>query len=135
MGKKNATTAEKAHMLRVKEGVCICCLLRCAAHLLPAKWVMVGNPDSHGWYLGLLEAHHTKSGNIRRGHLHVLGLCIWHHSGNQATTPDGWTHDMLRDRYGPSLMDGSALFHDTYGTDDELLEVQDAYLSGELTHP
>lgn len=122
-------------MLRVKQGVCICCLLRCAAKLLPAKWVQVGHPDSAATYWGLLEAHHTKSGNMRRGHLFTVGMCLWHHRGNQCMPPDGWTHDMLRDRYGPSLMDGAALFHATYGTDDELLEVQAAYLSGELAHP
>ena len=130
MGKKQATQSERAHLQRVKEGVCVCCLVLCAAKMLPAKWVMVGNPDSNGWYLGLLEAHHLLiAGKVRRGHLFTLGLCLWHHRGKEAPPPDGWTHAMLRDRYGPSLMDGSRLFHETYGTDDELLEVQTHFLT------
>lgn len=130
--KRRATAAELAHMRRVKEGVCICCLLRCAAGLLPPQWVQVGHDGTGATYWGLLDAHHTKSGNLRRGHLFVLGLCRWHHAGNQAAPPEGWTNRMMRDRYGVSLNDGSALFHETYGSDDELLEVQRAYLAGEL---
>ena len=45
---------------------------------------------------------------------------------------EGWTVARLRDRYGVSLNDGSTLFHDTYGTDDELIEIQTAYLNGDL---
>ncbi len=30
----------------------------------------------------------------------------------------------MREIYGPSLMDGSRTFHETYGTDDELIEQQ-----------
>lgn len=35
------------------------------------------------------------------------------------------THAEMRAWYGPSLMDGSRLFRDTYGTDDELIARQD----------
>ena len=130
---KRATKAQSARITAVKEGVCIACLCRCAAGLLPAPWVQVGHDGTPATYWGLLEAHHLKSGNIRRGHGFTLGLCVWHHRGNQCQPPDGWTHRALRDRYGVSLADGSTLFHATYGSDDELLEIQDAYLAGELT--
>lgn len=129
---KAATPAEKAHMLRAKEGVCIACLCRAAAHMLPIRWVQVGHDGTGSLYWGLLEFHHFKSGQRRRGHRFGCALCLWHHRGDQAPVPDGWTHRLLRDRYGPSLNDGSALFHATYGTDDELLEIQTAYLNGEL---
>lgn len=135
-GGRAPNTAELEHMGRVKEGVCIACLLRCAAGILPAQWVVVGHEGTGSVYLGLLEAHHTKSGNIRRGHMDVVGLCIWHHRGNQAMPPEGWTHRQLRDRYGVSLADGSGIaFREAYGTDDELLEIQAAYLAGELSGP
>lgn len=128
-----ATALESAHMLRVKEGVCIACLLRCAAGLLPYQWVQVGHDGTDATFWGMLEAHHTKSGNVRRGHFMTVGLCPWHHRGNQAMPPSGWTHSLLRDRYGVSLADGSGIyFRQAYGTDDDLLEVQAAYLDGEL---
>ena len=132
---KGATMAERAHMMAVKEEVCIACLCRCAAGMLPAVWVQVGRDGTRATFWGLLEAHHIKSGNIRRGHMETIGLCQWHHRGNQSQPPEGWTHRALRDRYGPSLADGSTLFRDTYGTDDELLEIQLALLNGELTAP
>lgn len=134
-GSKPATKAEKAHMLRCKEGVCVACLIRCAAKLLPYKWVQVGNDGTRATFWGLLEYNHTKSGNIRRGHLYGYALCVWHHRGNQAQPPDGWTHAQLRDRYGPSLMDGSALFSESYGSDDELIEIQRLILSDPANFP
>lgn len=131
-GKKGISTAERAHMGRAKAGVCIACLTRAAAGMLPPQWVQVGHEDSHGVYVGLLQYNHCKSGNLRRGHMDGYALCLWHHFGNQAQPQEGYTHRQLRDRYGPSLMCGSALFHDTYGTDDELIAIQAAYLNGEL---
>ena len=132
--KQGITKAERDHMGRAKAGVCIACLVRAAAGLLPPQWVQVGHEGTAGIYVGLLQYHHTKSGNLRRGHHHGFALCLWHHAGNQAQPQEGYTHRTLRDRYGVSLNDGSALFRDTYGTDDELIAIQAAYLNGEL-HP
>jgi hypothetical protein len=129
LGSKGPNASELAHMGRCKELVCIPCLVRLMLHALPAEWVVVGSEDLKGWYVGLLQFHHFKSGNIRVGHHAGIGICLWHHSGNQAMPPDGWTHNRLRDRYGPSLNDGSTLFHETYGSDQELQELQDAVLS------
>ena len=64
---------------------------------------------------------HKKSGNIRRGHDKGFASCDWHH---QRLVPDGWTHESMGAHFGPSLMDGSKLFARTYGTDDELIELQ-----------
>lgn len=33
-------------------------------------------------------------------------------------------HEPHNEIYGPSLMDGSRTFHETYGTDDELIDQQ-----------
>ena len=129
LGSKSANKAERAHMLACKEGVCIPCLVRVTLGLLPPEWAVVGHDGSGAMYYGLLQYHHTKSGNIRRGHMHGFALCLWHHAGNQAQPPEGFTHATARDRWGVSLNDGSALFRDTYGTDDELIEIQQHVLA------
>lgn len=55
-------------------------------------------------------------------------LCDWHEDG----TPDpGETPPRMRMLYGPSLMDGSKSFRAAYGTDAELLELQEQMLRGE----
>jgi hypothetical protein len=64
---------------------------------------------------------HKKSGNVRRGHKFGFCGCGWHHRG---LVGDGWTRPQMRAHFGPSLTDGSALFARTYGTDDELIQLQ-----------
>lgn len=73
----------------------------------------------------LCEYDHSKSGNIRRGHDKGFASCLWHHRGR---VEDGWSHQRMRAHFGPSLMDGSRLFANTYGTDDELIAKQTAWL-------
>lgn len=126
MGGKGATKAERAHMLRCKEGVCIPCLCRVMANLMPASWAVVGHEGTESLYLGLLEFDHDKSGNLRRGHLYGWGACIWHHRGQPQ---NGLTTDECRTRWGVAKTDGSALFFRTYGTGDELIELQLAVLA------
>ncbi|MDQ3287658.1 MAG: Ref family protein [Pseudomonadota bacterium] len=105
---------EAARIVAAKEGPCIACLILHERGDLPFSCVVVG-----------CDYHHMKSGNVRRGHRHGVGLCLWHHRGQ----PWGqWTCKQLLDIYGPSLMDGSALFHRTYGEDDVLIARQDALL-------
>ena len=55
-------------------------------------------------------------------------LCNWHEDG---TTDEGETPQRMRMLYGPSLMDGSKSFRAAYGTDAELLELQEQMLRGE----
>lgn len=38
----------------------------------------------------------------------------------------------MRSLYGPSLMDGSKRFREAYGTDDELLALQERMIRGEV---
>ena len=68
------------------------------------------------------DYHHLKSGNIRRGHRYGINLCGWHHVRQPIA---GMSHAETANKYGPSLMDGSRLFHAEYGSDDELLKMQD----------
>jgi len=104
------TQAEAARIVAAKEGPCIPCLVWAMAGHMPLADVMQGG-----------DYDHKKSGNIRRGHLFGFCACKWHHSRHPG---EGWTHAAMRAHFGPSLMDGSRLFRDTYGTDDELIEVQ-----------
>ena len=112
-----------------KESVCIPCLVRVTMGLLPPEWAVVGHDGSSGLYYGLLQFDHAKSGNLRIGHLAGWATCEWHHFGNQGTPPPGFTHATARDRWGVSKMDGSALFYRTYGTAQELIEIQQHVLA------
>lgn len=58
-----------------------------------------------------------------------LRLCHWHEDG---TTDEGETPPRMRMLYGPSLMDGSKTFRNHYGTDAELLELQERMLRSEV---
>lgn len=106
------TAAERARMLLAKAGPCMACLSLVTQQLLEPGLVVYG-----------CDYNHAKSGNVRRGHAFGFALCTWHHrrhplGGNSFAT--------MRKVYGPSLMDGSRVFHETYGTDDELIEQQTA---------
>lgn len=109
------TKAEAERIRACKEGPCIAC------ESLGDHWLQ--RCDAEG-----CDYHHLKSGNMRRGHEYGIGLCVWHHRGHPLP---GLTSPQMRELFGPSLMDGSRLFHETYGSDDELLAMQNRLLEGE----
>lgn len=113
IGAKPATKAEGLHIDACKLRPCVICTLRCSWGVLaPGRVFRYG------------QFHHFKSGNIRRGHMYGICLCDWHHNGNP---PEGVTHEEANRIWGTPLagrFGGSALFHQTYGTQEELLEVQ-----------
>lgn len=109
-GNRKMTKDELSRVLTAKEGPCIPCLVWAEAGHMPRKDVAMLN-----------QYDHKKSGNIRRGHKHGFANCDWHH---EAIPGDGWTPARMRAHFGPSLMDGSRLFHETYGSDDFLIELQ-----------
>ena len=113
-GNKPMTKTELARVLTAKEGPCIPCYVWAHAGNMPLADIAVVN-----------QYDHKKSGNIRRGHRHGFANCDWHH---EAIPGDGWTPKEMRAHFGPSLMDGSRLFHETYGSDDELIALQDQLL-------
>lgn len=102
------TKSEVARIVAAKEGPCMACVVR------------FGSPEA-SWVVWGCDYHHTKSGNIRRGHAAGFALCPWHH---RQVPPDGWTTTQCRGWYGVSLMDGGKLFRDAYGNDDSLIELQ-----------
>lgn len=108
------TKAEAARIVASKEGRCVACYIRASQGLMNHDYVVVG-----------CDYNHTKSGNIRRGHMFGYALCVYHHRKHPLV------FDSLRATaaiYGPSLMDGSALFHCVYGSDDELIALQNQLL-------
>lgn len=107
----NPTKAEAAWLLLVKTSGCVCCDSEGRRH----------DPDGP-----MVEAHHLLSGGIRRGHMHTVGLCPWHHRGQLIV--QGWSHGDHRLRLGPSLAEGSVPFHRWYGDDDKLMKMQTALL-------
>lgn len=108
----NPTLAEAAWLRMVKEAGCVCCAAR-------------GYDREPGGPLA--EAHHLLSGGIRRGHMHTVGLCAWHHRGRLIVS--GWTHASHRRLLGPSLAEGSVPFHEAFGDDDALMAATHALIA------
>lgn len=102
------TKAEQKRFDRMKEmGQCVACY-------------------QHGIHgRGYIEIHHLLSGNRRIGHMATISLCVWHHQG---TLMDGQTRARMTASLGPSLANGSKPFHAEFGTDSELLALQNALL-------
>ena len=116
-GNRAMTAQESARVTAAKfDHYCIPCLV----------WARAGNmPLEH--VARVCQYDHSKRGNIRRGHDKGFASCLWHHQG-RIEKPEHWTHKTMRAHFGPSLMDGSRLFRETYGTDDELIALQDEVL-------
>lgn len=109
------TKEEEARIVAAKFGPCMPCL----------SWARAGNMPMHDVAIGG-DYDHKKSGNIRRGHMFGFCSCKWHHFGHPG---EGWTIPQMREHFGPSLMDGSRLFHAAYGGDDELIALQTEVLT------
>lgn len=109
------TKAEAERLERITRGECVCCHLNNSLGRVRAAF--------HG-----CDAHHLLSGGRRRGHRFTIGACPWHHRGvrpyRQMTDKDA------TEIHGPSLAHGSRPFHDFYGSDDELLALQNCLLDG-----
>lgn len=113
-GNRPMTKDELSRVLDAKELQCIPCLV----------WARAGNMPIED-VANLCQYDHKKSGNIRRGHKFGFANCDWHHEGIPGS---GWNTPSMRRYFGPSLMDGSALFRRTYGTNDELIALQNEIL-------
>lgn len=129
IGSKPATTAERAHMGRCKQGPCIPCLVGVALGIIRPEHACRGGEAADGHDLGMMEFNHCKSGNLRRGHRYGWAACLWHHHGSQQLFRLGMTRAEAFARWGPNLFDQSKLFHDTFGSDDDLIEVQQWWLA------
>ena len=104
----NRTKAEQARFDKIKEmGICMACY-------------QDGNKEPQ-----YVDIHHFLSGNKRIGHIATAGLCEWHHRG---ITPPRLTIANMTESNGPSLAYGSKPFRARYGTDKELLALQNEFL-------
>lgn len=110
MGGGYQTKAETARIVESKFGDCAPCTSWARQGRMPLEHVMKGG-----------DYDHKKSGNVRRGHAAGFCSCGWHH---RRIVGEGWTHKRMREHFGPSLLDGSKLFREAYGTDDELIALQ-----------
>lgn len=69
-----------------------------------------------------VEVHHLLKGNKRMGHRFTVGLCVWHHRGIPMY---GKSRRQMIEIYGHSLADGSKPFRAQFGSDEDLLAMQD----------
>lgn len=68
--------------------------------------------------------HH---GQKRRGHDYTIGLNDWSHQG-RPLSEYGWTAEDCRRILGPSYAEEPNAFRERFGSDDELLALQNAIL-------
>ena len=71
------------------------------------------------------DIQHLLSGGKRRGHDATIGLCPWHHRGHPKL---GMTAEHMRAIFGPSFHHEKRAFHEAYGSDDDLLSMQDTLI-------
>ena len=71
------------------------------------------------------DYHHVIEGGKRLGHSYGFALCPWHHRG----VPDPWDDDTCEQILGPSLAWEPRKFREFYGTDRQLIELQDVICS------
>lgn len=109
------TKAEAKRFDALGQVGCICCYLNRKR----------GMPTA---YFGI-DVHHLLSGGRRRGHAETLACCPWHHRGVKPY--ESMTDEQATRHFGPSLAHGSKPFHAGYGTDDELLALQEQLINGE----
>lgn len=106
------TKAEQARFDKMKEaGICMCCY-------------QIGIKGEQ-----YIEIHHLLSGNKRIGHMATVSLCPWHHRGSLVAGDN--VADILIGLVsrGPSLAHGSKPFHAEFGSDSELLALQNEMLN------
>jgi Recombination enhancement, RecA-dependent nuclease len=108
-GGRALTIADKARRTKIHAGNCMACAQRGID--LTAS--------------GYVQWHHL-DGKTKPGcHQKTIGLCQWHHLGHPMGSD---TYSDSRRHYGPSLAKGSKPFHVEFGSDDELLKIQNEIL-------
>lgn len=76
------------------------------------------------------EIHHLLDGGRRIGHEATVGLSPWHHRG---VCDPGMTSGQMELMFGPSLAySGAKRFRAAFGTDEELLRMQNRLIEARL---
>ena len=113
-GRKEPMTPEdEARRDAIKAGACMACLLN------RYPLLMTGMKT---------EMHHVKDVNNRIGHQASYGNREWHH---RAVCHDGMGKNEMAERHGPSLAEGSKPYKNVYGSEESLIERQNAILKGQ----
>lgn len=73
----------------------------------------------------MCDYHHCLSGGKRRGHAYGYGNCQWHHVGIPWLTGKAKTERAI---LGPSLKLESKAYHERFGSEDELIAIQNTLL-------
>ena len=103
----NPTKAQRKRFERMKDIGCIIFILRGGIH----------NIAGH--------VHHIVKGHKRLGHDYTLYLHPWYHVG---LPPEGWTIEKATQELGPSFALNKKAFIAEFGTEEALLEFQNALL-------
>lgn len=103
---KPPTKAQQKRFERIQSIGCVACVI-------------------DGIYQNPPEIHHLVSGKKRLGHDYTVGLCCFHH---RAVVPYPYTYEQVREASGPSYAMEPEAFKKQYGTQEELLEFQNALL-------
>ena len=93
-------------MQAIKESGCILCLIVCGKTQAP-------------------DVHHLTSAGRRKGHQHTIGACPYHHRGHL----NGQSKQQMSGLLGPSHAWGSKGFHEFFGSDELLLQIQNRILT------
>lgn len=106
--------ADKARMQAIKDSGCILTLL------------------ATNQYSQAPDVHHLTDCGRRRGHQATIGASPYHHRG---LIPDGYSKQTISGLLGPSYAWGKRGFHEFFGPDDLLLEIQDLVLGEFKAYP
>lgn len=107
------TPRQQARQDEARRLGCICCRIESERR---------GYPITAGW----VQIHHQTDAGFTTSQDHTVAACSWHHQGHCAS---GYTSEVMRNRYGPSLAKGSKPFRAAYGSDAEQLAYQNALIA------
>lgn len=109
------TERQKKRLFLMKELGCTCC------HIVFGR----ASPGGQG--------HHAEDRAGRAiSHDALIVLCDWHHNG-KPLPPGAKNEARALVEYGPSRHRHAVAFAEFFGTDEQLLEIQNARLAGYLT--
>lgn len=109
-GKPTAAQQRRFGLIKDEDHGCL------IAHMLGIGWLPA---EIHHFTIG---GHH---GQKRRGHEYSIGLNSWSHRGEPL---QGWTAAECEARLGPSYARSPCAFRERFGSDDELLALQNQLL-------
>lgn len=99
------TKAQESRFFLIREVGCIACRTRGITRAAEVHHLTIGG----------------KHGQKRRGHDYTIGLCAWHHRGENAFG----SAELGVLTYGPSYAREPRKFRETFGSDDVLLALQE----------